>query len=207
MEPGLSGVISMTKSLTQTTQFGLVSIAALLMLALLPCMAATQPPEPGYVGAAKPDVTILEYFDYNCPYCRKLAPVLKALLVQDRRVAVVYKEWPIFGGISVYAARAALAAQWQGKYLVAHDALFSGPELTKKQDVDEALARVGIDVARLRKDETRHAADIDASLERNDAEAHSLNLRGTPGVVLGGKVLPGDIGLKGLRQSIAEFRR
>jgi protein-disulfide isomerase len=198
----------MAKSRTQTMQFGLVSIGALLILARLPCMAATQPPEPGYLGAAKPDVTILEYFDYNCPYCRRLAPVLRALLVQDRRVAVVYKEWPIFGGISVYAARSALAAQWQGKYIVAHDALSSGPELTKNQDVDEALARVGIDVARLRKDETRHAVDIEASLERNDAEAHSLNLRGTPGVVvLGGKVLPGDIGLEGLRQSIAEFRR
>lgn len=200
-------MISIAKSLTQTMQFGLVSIGAVLILALLPCMAATQPQEPGYLGAAKPDVTILEYFDYNCPYCRTLAPVLRALLVQDRRVAVIYKEWPIFGGISVYAARSALAAQWQGKYLVAHDALFRGPELTKKQDVDEALARVGIDLARLRKDEVRHAADIEASLERNDAEAHSLNLRGTPGVVLGGKVLPGNIGLEGLRQSIAKFRR
>jgi protein-disulfide isomerase len=188
-------------------QFGLVSIGAVLILALLPCMAATQPQEPGYVGAAKADVTILEYFDYNCPYCRTLAPVLRALLVQDRRVAVIYKEWPILGDISVYAARAALAAQWQGKYLVAHDALFSGPELTKNQDVDEALARVGIDVARLRKDEVKHAVDIEASLRRNDAEAQSLNLRGTPGVVLGGKVLPGNIGLEGLRQSIAEFRR
>jgi protein-disulfide isomerase len=188
-------------------QFALVSIGAVLILGLLPCTAATQPPEPGYVGAAKPDVTILEYFDYNCPYCRKLAPVLRALLVQDRRVAVIYKEWPIFGDISVYAARSALAAQWQGKYVVAHDALFSGPELTTHQDVDEALARVGIDVARLKKDEVRHVDDIEASLERNDAEAHSLNLRSTLGVVLGGKVLPGNIGLEGLRQSIAEVRR
>ena len=200
-------MISMAKSLTRALQVGRFSIGAVLILGLLPCTAATQPPEPGYVGAAKPDVTILEYFDYNCPYCRKLASVLRALLVQDRRVAVIYKEWPIFGDISVYAARSALAAQWQGKYVVAHDALFSGPELTKNQDVDEALTRVGIDVARLKKDEVRHAGDIEASLERNDAEAHSLNLRGTPGVVLGGKVLPGNIGLEGLRQSIAEVRR
>jgi predicted DsbA family dithiol-disulfide isomerase len=86
-----------------------VAVGCLVML-FGAVAAVPQPPESGYVGAAKPDVTILEYFDYNCPYCRKLAPVLRALLVQDRRVAVVYKEWPIFGGISVYAARSALAA-------------------------------------------------------------------------------------------------
>jgi protein-disulfide isomerase len=85
----------MATSLMRALQVGLVSIGAVLIVALLPCTAATQPPEPGYVGAAKPDVTILEYFDYNCPYCRKFAPVLRALLVQERRVAVIYKEWPI----------------------------------------------------------------------------------------------------------------
>jgi len=163
--------------------------------------------EPAYAGAANPDVTILEYFDYNCPYCRKLGPVLEALLAQDQRIAIVYKEWPIFGDVSVYAARSALAAQWQGKYLSAHDALLNGAELTKNQDVDEALARAGIDVVRLKKDSVSHAGDIEASLAHNDAEAHTLNLRGTPGVLLGRRVLPGTIDLDGLKRSIAEARR
>jgi protein-disulfide isomerase len=65
------------------------------------------------LGAANPDVTVVEYFDYNCPYCRKLAPSIHALVNNDRKAAVVFKEWPIFGGISVYAARSALASQWQ----------------------------------------------------------------------------------------------
>lgn len=196
----------MARSSLRVLQICLVSISALL-IGLLPCMAAAQTPEPGYAGAAKPDVTILEYFDYNCPYCRKLAPVLKALLAQDRRVAVIYKEWPIFGDLSVYAARSALAAQWQGKYLIAHNALFSGPELTRTQDVDQALARAGIDTAQLKKDEVGHAADIEVSLKGVAAEARSLSLRGTPGVVLGGKVLPGNIDLDGLKRAIAEARR
>jgi protein-disulfide isomerase len=163
--------------------------------------------EPACAGAAKPDVTILEYFDYNCPYCKKLGPVLKALLAQDQRIAIVCKEWPIFGAVSVYAAKSALAARWQGKYLIAHDALLNGPELTKNQDVDQALARAGIDVVRLKEDSVSHAGDIEASLAHNDAEAHALNLRGTPGVVLGRKVLPGTIDLDGLKRSIAEARR
>src|ERR1035437_2325464 len=88
------------------------------------------------VGGKKPDVTIVEYFDYNCPYCKKLVPALQGLLAQDHKIAIVYKEWPILGEVSVYAARSALAAQWQGKYLVAHDALISGPRLAQNEQVD-----------------------------------------------------------------------
>src|SRR5579863_4698196 len=81
-------------------------------------------------GAADADLRIVEYFDYNCPYCKKIAPDLERLLAQDGKIALVYKEWPILGDVSVIAARAALAARWQGKYLAAHDALMHGPKLT-----------------------------------------------------------------------------
>ena len=199
--------VSLPRFLPRALRAGLLSSGAVLMLGLLLTTAAAQPAEPAYAGAARPDVTILEYSDYNCPYCRKLGPVLKALLAQDPRIAIVYKEWPIFGDVSVYAAKSALAARWQGKYLVAHDALFSGPELAKNQDVDEVLARAGIDLARLEKDKVTHAREIEASLAHNVAEAHALNLRGTPGVVLGGKVLPGTIDLDGLKRAIADARR
>src|ERR1700726_5309660 len=78
------------------------------------------------VGARQPDVTIVEYFDYNCPYCKTVVPTLQALLAQDSKVALIYKDWPVLGPVSTYAASSALAAGWQGKYLVAHDALISG---------------------------------------------------------------------------------
>ncbi len=81
-------------------------------------------------GARSADVTVVEYFDYNCPYCRRLAPTLRQLVAGDKKIALVYKDWPVLGDASVFAARCALAAQWQGKYLVAHDALLAGPRLT-----------------------------------------------------------------------------
>ncbi len=92
------------------------------------------------MGARNPDVTIVEYFDYNCPYCKKQVPALQALLAQDPKMALVYKDWPILGPVSVYAASSALAAGWQGKYLVAHDALISGPRLARNEQVDDDFA-------------------------------------------------------------------
>ena len=81
------------------------------------------------VGAADADVTIVEYFDYNCPYCKKMAPVFEGLLTEDHHVRIIYKDWPILGDMSVFAAKAVLATQWQHKYRVAHDTLMNGPRL------------------------------------------------------------------------------
>src|SRR6266436_9341275 len=96
-----------------------------------------------------PEVVVVEYFDFNCPFCRKLAPSFQALLKSDPKVAVVYKDWPIFGGVSVYAARCALAAQWQGQYGKAHEALIAAPRLSQNGQVDEALQRAGIDMSQI----------------------------------------------------------
>jgi protein-disulfide isomerase len=158
------------------------------------------------VGAPNADVTIVEYFDYNCPYCKKFAPALQSLLAEDHKVAIVYKDWPILGDVSVYAARSALAARWQGKYLPAHDALMNGPRLAQNDQVDASLKRAGIDIETLRKDQSSHAKDIDALLARNDAEAHALHIRGTPGIVIGRQLLPGIVDLSGLKQLVADSR-
>jgi protein-disulfide isomerase len=158
-------------------------------------------------GAANADVAIVEYFDYNCPFCRELAPELQSLIAQDHKVAIVYKDWPIFGGVSVYAAKAALAAAWQGKYLVAHDTLINGPRLTQDDQVDAELKGAGIDMAQLAKDRTNHAAEIDALLKRSDAEAHALGMRGTPGILVGRQVLPGTVNLAGLKLLVANARQ
>jgi protein-disulfide isomerase len=157
-------------------------------------------------GAPNADVTIVEYFDYNCPYCKKFAPALQSLLAEDHKVAIVYKDWPVLGGVSVYAARSALAARWQGKYLRAHDALINGPRFAQNDQVDATLKGAGIDVDTLRKDQSRHAKDIDALLARNDGEAHALNLRGTPGIVVGRQLLPGFVDLNLLKQLVADSR-
>ena len=158
-------------------------------------------------GARTPDVTIVEYFDYNCPYCKKLVPALKALLAQDPKIAVIYKEWPILGDVSVYAASSALAAGFQGKYLVAHDALISGPRLAENDQVDGILQSAGVNMDILKHDRVSHAKEIAALLARNDEEAHALTLEGTPGIVVGRQLLPGITDLSNLQQLVANSRK
>jgi len=158
-------------------------------------------------GARTPDVTIVEYFDYNCPYCKKLVPALQALLAQDSKIAVIYKEWPILGDVSVYAASTALAAGFQGKYLVAHDALISGPRLARNDQVDGILQSAGVNMDILKHDRVSHAKEIAALLARNDEEAHALTLEGTPGIIVGRQLLPGITDLSNLKQLVANSRK
>ena len=165
--------------------------------------------EPGTdpVGARQPDVTIVEYFDYNCPYCKTEVPTLRALLAKDPKIALVYKEWPILGPVSKYAASSALAARWQGKYLAAHDALISGPRLAQNDQVDAILQKAGVNMDTLKKDRASHAKEIAALLARNDAEAHALTLDGTPGLVVGLQLVPGVASLSFLEKLVANSRR
>lgn len=159
------------------------------------------------VGARQPDVTIVEYFDYNCPFCKTVVPTLRTLLAQDPNVAVIYKDWPVLGPVSAYAAASALAARWQGKYLAAHDALIGGPRLAQNDQVDSILKKAGVDMDQLKKDRTNHANEIAALLARNDAEAHALTLQGTPGFVVGLQLVPGVADLTFLKQLIANSRQ
>ena len=159
------------------------------------------------VGARKPDVVIVEYFDYNCPYCKKLVPALKALLAQDPKVGLVYKDWPILGPVSEYAAASALAAGWQGKYLAAHDALIGGPRLAQDDQVDDILQHAGVNMDALKKDRLGHAKDIAALLGRNDDEANAIGLKGTPGVLVGRQLVGGIADLNMLKQLVANARR
>ena len=164
-------------------------------------------PGTGPVGAFKPDVVIVEYFDYNCPYCKKLVPTLKALLAQDSSIGLVYKDWPILGPVSEYAAASALAAGWQGKYLAAHEALLSGPRLAQVDQVDDILQHAGVNMEALKKDRVGHAKEIAALLARNDAEAQALGLKGTPGIVVGRQLVAGIADLGTLKTLVANSRR
>jgi protein-disulfide isomerase len=159
------------------------------------------------VGARNPDVTIVEYFDYNCPYCKQLVPAFQSLLAQDPKIAIVYKDWPILGPVSQFAAASALAAGWQGKYLVAHDALISGPRLAQNEQVDSILQSAGVNMDTLKKDRAGHAREIAALLARNDQEAHALTLDGTPGLVVGRQLVPGVADVSYFKKLIANSRQ
>jgi protein-disulfide isomerase len=158
------------------------------------------------VGAHDPDVIVVEYFDYNCPFCKQLVPTLHALLEQEPKIAILYKDWPILGDVSVYAASCALAAGYQGKYQVAHDALISGPRLAHNDQVDTILGKAGVNMDTLKKDRVAHAKEIAALLERNDVEAHALALDGTPGLVIGRQLVPGIADVKYLKGLVANSR-
>ena len=202
---------------------GIVSLLVAQALVLgFPTVAGAQSPppitaeaqkhilrEPGapLLGSAGADVTVVEYFDYNCPFCKALAPAFHPFIDKDHAAAVLYKEWPVFGGVSVYAAQSALAANFQGKYLQAHDALMSAPRLAENKQVDAALRGAGIDMAQLKKDLATHKASIDGLLMRNDAEARSLGLRGTPGVLVGRRIVSGISDLETLQSAAAVSRR
>jgi len=152
-------------------------------------------------------VVIVEYLDYNCPYCKKFAPALEGLLAEDRGVRVIYKDWPILGEVSRYAAQAALAARWQDKYLQAQKALMAGPRYSATGDVDAVLRQAGIDMQRLEADRRQHAREIDALLARNDDETRALGVRGTPGIIVGRQLLPGITDLSGLKILVQRSRR
>jgi protein-disulfide isomerase len=158
-------------------------------------------------GAQGADVTVVEYFDYNCPFCKKLAPALRGLLESDAKVALIYKDWPILSDASAYAAGLALAANWQGKYLIAHDTLMAAPHLASNEQIDALLQKAGLDMVRLKKDREAHAAAISELLQRNDREIRALGVRGTPGLLIGRHIINGVYDVAGLQQAVAIARR
>jgi protein-disulfide isomerase len=158
------------------------------------------------VGANQANVTFVEYFDYNCPFCKKLSPALQGLLAADPKAVLIYKDWPILGEVSRYAAAQALAAGWQGKYPAAHDALMSATRLQSNAQVDDLLKNAGIDMVLLSKDREAHATDIATVLTRNDTEARALGIRGTPGLLVGHHIINGVYDVSGLEQAAAIAR-
>ena len=153
-------------------------------------------------------MTVVEYLDFNCPYCRRAAVTLGQLLSSDPKVRILFKDWPIFGGVSSYAARAALAAQWQGRYLAAHDILIDSPvRLASETQVRDRLTLAGVDLGKLDRDMADHRDDIDAVLDRTNGEARALGFSGTPGLVVGAFVVPGAVSLENLRTLVAASRK
>jgi protein-disulfide isomerase len=150
------------------------------------------------------DVTLVEFFDYNCPYCRSVAPTLVELRGADPGLRLVYKEFPILGPGSEAAARAALAAERQGKYQALHDALMQAREKLVEADVFGAAQAVGLDLDQLKRDMADPA--IEAAIARNRALAAALGIDGTPGFVIADRVVPGALDRPTLEGLIAVAR-
>lgn len=153
------------------------------------------------------DVTIVEYMDYQCPYCRATHGPLKQLLAQDHKIRVIFRDWPIFGRASEHAALIAVASKFQGKYLAVHDALMETPLPLTEAKIEAAAKKAGADWGRIQKDIATHTDEIADLLARNDAQAQMLGLEGTPGFIIGNVQSFGGMTLKQLRASVAQARK
>jgi protein-disulfide isomerase len=158
-------------------------------------------------GSPNANVTVVEYFDYNCPVCRRIEPELRKLLASDPGVRVIHKDWPVFGEASVYAAYCSFAAAREGQYAKAHAALIeSKQDLDSREDVQKVLQQAGFDLKRIDADIALHQKEYSATLTRNLRETADLGLRGTPGLIIGKQLVPGGLDYPLLTRLVAQAR-
>ena len=151
-------------------------------------------------GAAKPDVTLVEFFDYACPYCKASNPYVDRLLQEDKGLRVVYKELPILGPDSVTAARLSLAASGAGRFAQFHDTLWAAGR-PAPDTIAKASQAAGIAPT------PNNDPAIEAELKRNFQLAGQLGATGTPLFVIGNRVMNGAVGYDALKQAIAVARK
>jgi len=157
-----------------------------------------------FIGNPDGDVVLVEFFDYNCGYCKRMLEPMNQLVEEDSGLKIVMKEFPILAESSMVAARAALAAQEQGLYHAYHNALMGHRGSLDEGVIFDLADEVGLDVDRLRRDMESEAVaqEITANLEL----ARALGVRGTPAFVIGGDLIPGAVGYDALRQAIEAER-
>ena len=156
------------------------------------------------LGNPNGDVTVVEFFDYRCPYCKASAPIVADLLAQDKKVRLVLKDFPILGKESVYASRVALVAQKHGKYAEFHKAMFALKTPVNNDTTLDVAKSVGLDPVQVKKE--MEASEIDTILKHNYDLAKAINAEGTPAFIVGDTMSPGALTLDGLKTQIAAAR-
>jgi protein-disulfide isomerase len=155
-------------------------------------------------GNPKGDVTLVEFFDYNCGYCKKVTPDLDKLIEQDKNLRVMFKEFPILSPTSEMAAKWALAAHKQDKYYAFHEALMKNRTPLDEAVLEKIAKETGLDVEKLKKD--AEGTDIMMQIEQNKSLAGNMDIRGTPAFVIGDEMAPGAIGLSEMKRMIEKAR-
>jgi protein-disulfide isomerase len=156
-------------------------------------------------GNANGSVTVVEFFDYRCGYCKQVTPTVKKLLQDDTTVRLVYKELPILGPDSLTASKAALAARTQGKYEAFHAAMMVAVQPVTEAQVFEIAARTGLDVPQLKAD--MEAPAVRAVIDRNYRLAQALGITGTPTFVIGSELAVGAVDIGTLKQLVENARK
>lgn len=160
------------------------------------------------VGNKDGDVTFVEFFDYNCGYCKRAMMDMMEIMKADPKLRVVLKEFPVLGPTSVEAAQVGVAVRMQDptgkKYLDFHQRLLNGRGQADKARALAAAKEAGLDVARIEKD--MNSPEVRATLEENFKLAESMGMNGTPSYVIGKQVVIGAVGVENLTKKIAEAR-
>jgi len=158
-------------------------------------------------GNPNGDLTIVDFFDYNCPYCKKSATHLERLVRTDGRIKLIYKDWPILTETSIIGAQLALGAKYQGKYLEVHHALMNIPGYgIPKEQMIEAVRKLDLDLARLDTDMRANADTIGDLIKRNLTIAEAIGLQGTPGFLVGLYKVNEALTYEGFQRVVADAR-
>ncbi len=158
-----------------------------------------------YTGNKDGDVVVVEFFDYNCGYCKKAFPDVQALLKKDPNVKVVFMEMPILGPTSLTAAQWAEAAHKQGKYFEFHTALFDHQGQYDVEELRKLATDLGLDVAQMEKD--AQSEEVQERINKSVQVGQDIGARGTPAFIVGDTLFPGYIGEAALIQSVADARK
>jgi protein-disulfide isomerase len=161
-------------------------------------------PQSPVAGNPNGNVTLVEFFDYRCPYCKQVEPSLEKLIGDDHQLRFVFKEFPVLGPDSEVAARVALAAKQQGKYDAFHRAMMNTPGHIDSAAIYKVAASVGLDVDRVKQD--MNSPDVEKELKANLDLGNALDLNGTPSFIVGNTIVPGAISADELKQLIADAR-
>ncbi len=156
-------------------------------------------------GDAKADITIVEFFDYQCGYCKRAMQTVLEIQKEDPRLRIAWKELPILGPASEFAARAAMAAKRQDKYLDFHVAVMSNRGQLTPDSVLQIAGKAGLDLDRLKRDMADPA--IEKYLQETLQLAQELGINGTPGFIIGNKLVPGAVDKQQMKELIAEARK
>ena len=164
-------------------------------------------PEIPASGNLDGDINIVEWFDYNCPYCRKIDPEIRQVVQDDGKVRFVLKDWPILGEVSKVASRLALAAKYQDKFMAAHEAMIGVSSKLTEPRINELLAGAGLDMDRLKRDLAANAKAVDTILARNHDQALAFGFKGTPSFIVGKFRIPGILTMAEFELVIADARK
>jgi protein-disulfide isomerase len=164
-------------------------------------------PEAPIGGNLAGDLTIVDFFDYNCPFCKDSAVHLERLVRADAKIKLIYKDWPILAETSIIGAKIALGARYQGRYLDAHHALMKIPGYgISREQMVEAVTKSGVDMGRLDADLKTNGEAINALLKRNLMIAEAIGLQGTPGFLVGPYRVNQALTYEGFAHAVADAR-